>query len=534
MKYGTIPLDQASGAVLAHSIKPAGAAMIRKGTVLGEAELANLRDAGIDEVPAAVLEPGDIGEDEAASRLAEALAGRNIRTAQSATGRVNLYATKGGLFVVDRDRVDRINAIDAGITLATLSDLKSVGENRMVATVKIIPYAVARSSMDAAVEVAREQVIAIEPYTPRRIGVVATVLPQLKASVMDKTIRVLRDRLASSGSTVGQEIRTAHDEAAVAAAIAELLPGNELVLVYGASAICDINDVIPAAVRAIGGRIEHFGMPVDPGNLLMVAEVDGKPVIGTPGCARSPAENGFDWILQRLIAGRKVTAQEIARMGVGGLLMEIESRPQPREPARAAAGKVAAIILAAGQSRRMGRLNKLTARLGGKPMIRHVVEAALASRATPTVVVTGHQANAVREALDGTDVTFVANPRFAAGLSTSLAAGIAALPEDCDGALVLLGDMPLINGAMIDRLVDKFVETGSRTIVLATFNGKRGNPVLWPRQFFERLQTISGDVGARHLVGENTELTSAVELGEAAGRDIDTPQMLREAIEQTS
>jgi molybdenum cofactor cytidylyltransferase len=171
--------------------------------------------------------------------------------------------------------------------------------------------------------------IAIEPYSPKRIGVVATMLPSLKQSVMDKTIRVLEERLRPSASTVTSEVRTGHDMASVAAAIAKLLPGNDIVLVFGASAICDIDDVIPAAIRANGGSIVHFGMPVDPGNLMLLGEAGGKPVIGAPGCARSPAENGFDWILQRLLAGRKVTASEITGMGVGGLLMEIGGRPQP-------------------------------------------------------------------------------------------------------------------------------------------------------------------------------------------------------------
>jgi len=157
------------------------------------------------------------------------------------------------------------------------------------------------------------------------------------------------------------------------------------VVVFGASAIADRRDVIPAAVEAVGGTIEHFGMPVDPGNLLLIGEARDRPVLGAPGCARSPKENGFDWVLMRLMAGLEVTQADITGMGVGGLLMEIVTRPQLREvPEPAADGRrVAAIVLAAGRSTRMGGPNKLIETIAGKPLVRIAVEHALASRASP-------------------------------------------------------------------------------------------------------------------------------------------------------
>jgi molybdenum cofactor cytidylyltransferase len=346
--------------------------------------------------------------------------------------------------------------------------------------------------------------------------------------VMDKTVRVLERRLASSQSVISGEIRTEHETEAIAAAIASLLPKSDIVLAFGASAICDIDDVIPAAIRALGGRIEQFGMPVDPGNLLLVGEIGGKPVIGAPGCARSPAENGFDWVLQRLVAGQGITSAEITGMGVGGLLMEIGTRPQPRESTAAPPRKTAAIILAAGQSRRMGRRNKLVAELNGESMVGRVAKAALASRADPVIVVTGHESEKVEGRLHGLAVTFAHNPAYAEGLSTSLAAGIAAVPDDCDGAIVLLGDMPLVSAGMIDRMIEAARSGAPDSIALATFDGKRGNPVLWPRSLFSRLTSISGDVGARHVIGENSGRVIAVELGEAAGIDVDTPEALEE------
>ena len=524
MKFGTFKLADAEGAVLAHALRLADGKRLKKGTMLGAGEIAALAQSGIGSVIAARLEAGDTGEDEAARRIAEALVSTGIRAEAPSTGRVNLYAEHDGVFSAARNRVDAINAVDPGITFATLDHLKAVNAGRMVATVKIIPYALAESAVARAVEIARGGgVIGIDPYRPRRIGVVATKLPSLKASVMDKTIHVLEDRLAPSRSTIRREIRTEHTEEAVAGAIGSLLPECDMVLVFGASAISDIDDVIPAAIRRQRGEILRFGMPVDPGNLMLLAEIDGKPVIGAPGCARSPAENGFDWVLQRLIAGRQVTADEVTGMGVGGLLMEIGARPQPREAEPVPARRIAAVVLAAGRSTRMGSTNKLLARFGGKPLLVHAVEAAKASGAAEVIVVTGHEADAVGAALEGSGVRLVHNPSHAQGMSTSLATGIKAVSAGCDGAIILLGDMPHLSAAMVDKMI---ATARDDVIVMASHGGERGNPVLWPRRDFEALCAIEGDKGARALIGENGDRVVAVELGEAAGFDIDTPDEL--------
>src|SRR5881409_691132 len=238
--------------------------------------------------------------------------------------------------------------------------------------------------------VAAKDTLRIAPYVIKRIGVVSTLLPGLSPKVIDKTLRVTSERLAPAGAAIIAERRVPHDEAALVSSIKELLGlGAELVIVFGASAIADRRDVIPAAITEIGGAIEHFGMPVDPGNLLLIGNADGVPVLGAPGCARSPVENGFDWVLMRLLAGLKVTRTELTGMGVGGLLMEIVTRPQPRESLAADSNRnVAAVILAAGRSTRMGGPNKLLAELGGKTLVRVVTEQALASKAQGVIVVT--------------------------------------------------------------------------------------------------------------------------------------------------
>src|SRR5207244_1012127 len=181
-----------------------------------------------------------------------------------------------------------------------------------------------------------------------------------------------------------------------------------------------------AAVEAIGGRIEHFGMPVDPGNLLLVAAARGRPLLGAPGCARSPKENGFDWVLMRLLAGLEVPREAITGMGVGGLLMEIVTRPQPRtEPPAVAPRRISAVVLAAGRSTRMGGPNKLLAEIARRPLVRIAAEEALKSRAKPVIVVAGHQREEVAKALAGLPVRIVHTPDFAQGLGSAITACLA-------------------------------------------------------------------------------------------------------------
>jgi molybdenum cofactor cytidylyltransferase len=272
-------------------------------------------------------------------------------------------------------------------------------------------------------------------------------------------------------------------------------------------------------------------MPVDPGNLLLLGRVGEVPVLGLPGCARSPKVNGFDWVLQRLVAGVPVRREDIMRMGAGGLLAEIPTRPQPRggerpEPPRAP--RIAALVLAAGQSRRMGGPNKLLAPVDGVPMVRRSVENVLGAGAGPVIVVLGHQRGEVAAALDGLPVRLVENPEYVEGLSTSLRRGLAALPADeVDGALVCLGDMPLVRPAEIGKLIAGFNPLEGRAILVPTWRGKRGNPVLFARQFFAEMQSVAGDAGAKHLIGAYPEAVAEVEMGsDGVLQDFDTPDAL--------
>jgi molybdenum cofactor cytidylyltransferase len=531
MKFGPTAPAEAKGGIVVHSLRK-GPLVLKKGTVVGDAEIAALEAAGVVAITVARLEPGDVSEDAAAAELAAAVAGDGVTVDRAFTGRANLFAQGAGIVVVDKAGVDRFNEVDPDITLATLSGFAPVVAGKMIATVKIIPFAVARAARDQALAVAREAapLVRIAPYRIRKVGVISTVLPGLADKVIEKTLRVTAERLASAGATIIAERRVPHETAALARALDEVLAGGaELVLVFGASAIADRRDVIPAAVEAVGGTLEHFGMPVDPGNLILVAAARGRPVLGAPGCARSPKENGFDWVLVRLLCGLPVGRSDLTAMGVGGLLMEIVTRPQPRAVEEKPGHSLAALVLAAGRSTRMGGPNKLLAEIGGRPLVRIAVEQALASKARPVIVVTGHQRERVEAALLGLDVTFVHNPDYADGMSTSVKAGIAAVPAGADGAIVCLGDMPQVDARLIDRLLAAFDPEKGALVVLPTIDGKRGNPVVWSRRFFPELTALGGDVGARHLIASYPEAVAEVAVaGRAALVDVDTPDALKE------
>ena len=531
MKFGPVAPDEALDATAVHTIRK-GDLVLKKGTVIDASHVAALKAAGIADVVVARLDPGDVSEDDAAAAIADAVIGEGVRADRAFTGRSNLFAEKAGILMVDREPIDAMNRIDEAVTLATLPAYKPVVEGEMLATVKIIPFAVAGDVFLKAINTAQANrpLVRVAPYKIRKVGVVSTLLPGLSSKVIDKTLKITEERLAPAGARIVAERRVLHEQEALAKAIREIeTEGAEMIIVFGASAIADRRDVIPAAIEAVGGSIEHFGMPVDPGNLMLIGQAHGRPVLGAPGCARSPKENGFDWVLMRLLAGLPVSRKDITGMGVGGLLMEIVTRPQPRdEPVLDKGGRFAAIILAAGRSTRMGGPNKLLAEIGGKPLARIAAEAALQSHANPVVVVTGHQGETVRRALSDLPLQFVDNPDFAQGLSTSLKAGIAALPADIDGAVVLLADMPRVDATMIDKLISAHDTQKGALIVVPVIAGKRGNPVLWSRRFFPELSALEGDVGARHLIARYSEAVAEVPFsGAAALTDVDTPDALQ-------
>ncbi len=328
MNFGRVPLSEAEGGILAHSLKLASR-VLKKGTVLGAEEIGALQKAGHEAVVVARLGPFDVSEDAAAQRVGAALVADGLKLGPAFTGRANLIAERAGVIRVDAAAVSAMNAVDEGLTLATLPDLMRVEADQLVATAKIIPYGLPEAVVAEGVERLGDAPIRLFPWRGGKARLLMSETAGFKPSLLEKGEAVVRARLESLGYDLEDVLVVPHDTAAVAAALGD---PADLILVLGASATSDRDDVVPAAVIAAGGRIERFGMPVDPGNLLLLAKLGGVPVVGLPGCARSPALNGVDWVLERLSARLPVTSEDVAAMGVGGLLKEMPERPQPRRP----------------------------------------------------------------------------------------------------------------------------------------------------------------------------------------------------------
>ena len=336
MKFGPFPLDQAVGAILAHSLR-VGARKIAKGTALTAEDIDDLASAGETEVIVARLETGDLHEDAAALALARAIvpdeAAQGLRISGAGAGRVNLYARTCGVVELDRVRLEAVNAVDPMISIATVPDYHRADADGMIATIKIIAYGVPERDLKQAASEAGRALRVLPPVYQAATLIETRVTEDIPS---DKGRAAMVGRLHRMGMELTDRVVVPHREQELAEAIAAA-PG-EVIMVLTGSATSDPMDVAPQALRRAGGEVTRFGMPVDPGNLLFLGRFEGKPVIGLPGCARSPALNGADWVLERVICGMEVTSSDIAAMGVGGLLKEIPTRPMPRRSAPANGG----------------------------------------------------------------------------------------------------------------------------------------------------------------------------------------------------
>ena len=503
MKFGQVPIDEAEGGILVHSFGLASG-KITKGRTLGAKDIILFKKAGIETVTVARLEPNDVDEDKAAKRLARIVAGTGLKFEIAVGGRVNLIALHYGVLVFPSDWLGQVNSINESLTLASLPPNAEVEPGQMVATVKIIPFAVSEEILLEAEELASKGKMVVCAAKPHKVGLIQTTLPGTAKKVLEKTSKVTAQRLAKMGSTLTFDDRCEHKTEPLAKAISkQLKTGAEMVLVIGASAIADRRDIIPSAIEALSGTVNHFGMPVDPGNLMLIGEIKNIPVLGVPGCARSPKLNGFDWILQRLFCGLPVSSTEVSLMGSGGLLKEIPSRPAPRslitQSSKLKDHRIYALILAAGDD------PGLCSEPDGETNIAKVVHAALSSRSSGVYVVTGADEEKVIKVLSNELVSFAHNPNFDQGISTSIRRGLSALPVDTDAVMMCLGNAPAPSTTTINALISAFNPYQQQSLCVVLRNGHRDNPVLIGRRFFAELHELEGDIGARYLIGAYPE-----------------------------
>lgn len=326
MYLTTLKPEQALGHILCHNlIGPNGRKVLAKGRRLNSDDLTKLQDLGVQEVNVAILEEGDVHEDAAARELGAAIAGDGVSRTKAAASRVNLLATTVGIVQVNVAALLQINQIE-GLAVATLPAHTLVQPRQRVATIKVVPFAVSSTVLQEAAEIGHSHypLVAVSQLQQKRIGVVLVgsqaAQPRMEAGVLP----AITGRIEALGSTVlGTRYVDAQPDA-VAVALADLRQaGAELQIVAGETSVMDGDDVIPRAIRAAGGTIEHYGAPVEPGNQLLLGylEKDGSaPVIGAPGCVRSRSTNIVDLLLPRLLSGEHITRQDIAALGHGGLL----------------------------------------------------------------------------------------------------------------------------------------------------------------------------------------------------------------------
>ncbi len=328
MKFGLVDPARAVGAILAHSVRLHSGVRLRKGRSLTQEDVDALRASGLNEVTVARLEAEDVHEDAAATALAAAFVpdpeAQGLTCTTAFTGRVNLLATGPGIVELDVAAIEAVNRIHPMITIATVPAFQQMAEGGMVATIKMISYGVPAEALEKACALARAAVQLKRP-TLRSVGL---IISDIEGGAGDKGWQASADRVAAFGLEMAPPVLVPHRVDTIAEALAA--SAFDLTLILTGSATSDIDDVAPSAVRAAGGTVSRFGMPVDPGNLLFCATLNGRPVIGLPGCARAPALNGADWVMGRIICGIDVSDADISAMGVGGLLKEIPSRPHPR------------------------------------------------------------------------------------------------------------------------------------------------------------------------------------------------------------
>jgi molybdopterin biosynthesis enzyme len=327
MYQTTLPLEQAVGHILRHNLADVnGRKALSKGHRIAAADLPRIHALGLSHLRVAVLEPGDVHEDEAARRLAEAVCGPGVVARPPAASRVNLLARADGVVRVNVVALLRINDVD-GLTVATLPNHTLVRARKRVATIKIIPFAVPEVDLARAEAIGRAalsgpgSVVALTPLRRLDVGVILVGGAAARERIERGVYPAIEARITELGSTVLASRYVESEEAAIATVITELRrAGARMLIIAGETSIMDRDDVTPQALRLAGGRVEHYGAPVEPGNLLLLGYLDELPVLGAPGCVRSRDVNIVDLLLPRLLAGERVTRRDIVELGHGGLL----------------------------------------------------------------------------------------------------------------------------------------------------------------------------------------------------------------------
>ena len=485
MQFKEIPTSEAHGWQLAHSVK-AGKKRYAKSQTLDQAAVEALIKAGVSTVWAFRLETDDLDENKAAQIVADHISGTSVTTSETGKGRSNIFASNDGLLMAD-NALEVLNKTHSSFGIATLPSTSKVQKGQLVATVKTIPYGISKTDLD--LEDAVKGKLSVIPFKTYQTTLICS-----DSRFTSKNQSAIAHRIENTKGILSRTVFTDHTIPDIAKALQNAAKENDLILLLGVSAIADKRDILPAAVEHAGGNIIQIGMPVDPGNLLMLAQIGDTPIIGIPGCAKSPALNGFDFVLERFSAGLPLNQDMLNSQGIGGLLKEIHSRPEPRTGQKPTS-EIAAITLAAGKSSRAESIHKLLAYMNNRPVLEHTLRQTSALAGLKRYAVTGFRAEEITEILQAQNVQHLHNPDYETGMASSIKTGISALPPSTALAFIMLGDMPFVQPSTLKTLIKTAQENQEAEIFIPTFNGKRGNPVLWRSSMFEELSNIKGDKG---------------------------------------
>ena len=495
MRFGSIPVEESAGCILAHSLKIAGRSF-KKGLRITKSDISFLLVAQQNTLTVAKLESNDVGEDVAAERIASALmrSTTGLTCTASFAGRVNIHAAVAGIVEVDAEKVFRLNCVDERITLATLTQYQRVIPRSMLATVKIISYAVSETAVENAVAVATGALRLLSPVR-KSASLILTQTSGQAEKLVSKGRQAVSSRLKALNIVLSDTQIVRHETDSVRAAINQCT--GEIIMILTGSATSDSEDVGPSALRQAGGKLLRFGMPVDPGNLLFLGKLDGNPVIGLPGCARSLALNGADWVLERIACGVTVESLDIAAMGVGGLLKEIPTRPHSRNATANASRRpfVEVAVLATSNS------NDDSQRF---------VEAAIRSSADRVRIISSSTEipNWFSRSARVSTVTAHGNR----GEANLICAALAAIDSSADAVLLLPTDCATLDAGDIDKMIAAFSPVDGREICcISQTETQRALPAVFGRRFFETLANLPDHGSVASIAQSASEFTVEIQ-----------------------
>ena len=531
MKILGLDPQESLGSVIAQTYNLPGKT-ISKGTFVTSEIVEYFKEGEVQNILCAVPDNGDIHEDEAANIISNEIDRSHIYTEGASTGRVNFKSRSLCLVRYKRDLIKKVNLVDESIAFSIVEHNQLLAKNDLIATLKIIPFFTQKKYVDQVIsKLAKNELFKTHSLNKKEVSLIQTSFDWQKKSIFKATSNVTRNRLEALDCSLNEEKLIRHDYEVLRSEIkSSVESGIDILLLSGASAIIDRSDHIPKAILSEGGEIIQYGLAVDPGNLLLLGKIGKTTIIGMPGCARSPKLNGFDWVLQLLMADIPINREELADMGAGGLLMEIASRPLPRALAKSVSKrekKVMGVILAAGNSTRMGKDNKLLRKIGDAPLIRNTAIEMLKSDLDTCSIVLGYQSDKVADVIKDLNINLILNPLWKEGQASSLRAAINTLDSTYSDLLIMLGDLPGIKSSHINSIIEEHLLTDNRRskITIPSFKGQKGNPVIWGRSFFHDLSNLEGDIGGRTLFSEHPAAINILEMDDPwVVKDADTPE----------